>query len=1119
MTAKLEDRTLPGADASDGRARRRRRLAILSVVATLLPLTALAQGYGRMTGIVSDSTGAVVQGASVTATQVGTRETTTTTTGKGGLYVFPSLRPASYDLSATREGFGVSKRTGIVLQADAALTINVSLNVGATSEALTVEAEGAQVNLSSATLSQVVDERRINSLPLNGRNAAALTTLVAGVVIAPPAQADQGYTKTFPVAVVVSANGSRAGQTNYMLDGGNNLDEYTNVNAPFPFPDALQEFSVQTSNYGAQYGQNAGGVVNIVTKSGTDTFHGSLFEYNRNEHLNAANYFSPGKARDPLKRNQFGGTLGGPIKRERTFFFAGYQKTILRNNPLNVVSGSASSTQTSAAYVPTQDQRNGIFAVANASQCVKNPFTGVAYPCTATATSPGISTIDPTTYNSAALELLKHLPSGDASGTVYFRRPTRENLDEAVVRVDHALGKMDRLTVRYFYDRFHHAGVLDPTNLLTYADDAKVEYQNFLVSETHIFSDRVLNTFTANYQRNNSQRGPLDGGVSVADLGVNIWQPAVKQINQIQTPGFTIGDNPFATFKRHNFTISDDLHVVTGAHSFAFGAQGEYSRVKVDNQYRQPGTFTFTADVSNNAVASFLLGYVNNFQQASGQFFNNRGKFLGVYAHDSWKVHPRLTLSLGLRYEPFFPWHELDGRMGAFSPTAYAAGTHSTAYPNAPVGLLFPGDPGMLKDGIRAVYADIMPRVGFAWDVLGTGKTSVRGGAGLFYDTRLSSVFNNIYSNSSPFITNFSVNRPAGGFSDPYAGMTNPFPAQQPPLSSTAFPTQGFLTFDPNNEFVVPRTWSWNLILEHRLGRSALARLAYVGSRGEHMWAPLELNPTRYDPATQVTSARVYAPAYTQTITAATYDGTSKYHALQATLELRHKDALTVLANYTYSKATDDLPFFAAVTAVGANASYVLPIYEPDYKRLDRGRSDFDRRHVAALSYVWSLPKPSGSGVLHSIFSDWQTSGIVQYQSGGPLTAISGSNNNSKTSQSRDRAVMTGEPYGTSACTGVTSGCVGFLQPSAFTVNPVGTYGTYAKGSLTGPDYFNWDVSLVRHVGFSKRVRGEFRVEFFNVLNHANFLNPSLTAGSGSFGRITGAQDPRIGQLSLKVLF
>jgi hypothetical protein len=1106
-------------------------LCLVFACTFLLAFTEMASaqgGYAKINGVVTDSSGAAVQGATVTVTQRGTGEVSTATTNSEGIFVFPSLRPALYDLKATSAGFAAFTQTGVVLQADSAVTVNVGLKVGNIDQSVTVEASGVQVDTTTATLSQVVDQRRIQDLPLNGRNAASLTTLVAGVVIAPNAQADQGQTKTFPVVVTVTANGTRANQTNYMLDGGNNLDEYTNVNAPFPFPDTLQEFSVQTSNYNAEYGQSAGGVVNIITKGGTNQYHGDVFEYVRNAVFNASNYFSnPAGAVDPLKRNQFGGTIGGPFKlpgvsTPHSYFFAGYQKTILRDTPL----------ASSAAIVPTAAQLAGTFAVASAAQCIKNPFTGVLYPCTATATTPGVSTIDPKAFDGAAVALTKFLPNGGTSGSVTFGRPTRQNLDEVLGRFDQDIGTKDKLNARYFYDRFHNDGVLDLTNLLTYSDQSTITYQNVLLTETHAFSNRMLNDFTLSYAQDNAGRGPLAGGISVTDLGVNIWNPAFKQINQIQvSPGFTVGDNPQGTFKRNNYSLKDDVRLVNGNHSLAFGFQGEYSRVHLNNLFQQPGTFSFNSTDSNNAMASFLLGYLAGFNQQSGQFFENHGTFLGFFGQDNWKVSRNVSLNFGLRYEPFFPWHEVHNRMGAFSPAAFAAGLHSTQFPNAPIGLKFPGDPGMITDGIRSVYTDFMPRVGFAWDVLGNGKWSLRGGAGSFFDTRISSVFNNIYSNGSPFVTKVGLNFPGRGgtgatFSNPYAGMVNPFPAPQPPPSTAALPTQGYLTFSPYSEYKPARFYDYNLTLEHQLTSAAIMRLAYVGSIGNHMWVPVELNYTTFNPALPGSeSARLYAPVYTQPISEADYGANENYNSFQATFEQRFHKGFSILGNYTWSKALDDLPPGASVTAIGNNVSYVMPTNVPNFKALDYGPSDFDRRHVFSLSYVWQLPTISnGWKVAEIILNGWQTNGIMQFRSGDPISIYSGASDNSKTLQLRDRAVQTGDPYGAGAC-GTTPRCVNYLNPASFTNNTVGTFGTVAKGSVVGPGYANWDVSLMRHILITERTNLEFRAEYFNVLNHPNYNDPAsnnqtaFTGAGTGFGRITGALDPRIGQLSLKLYF
>lgn len=1120
---------------------------------------AAGQGLARISGAVTDSTGAAIPGATVVATRIATGETSTVSSNGSGDFVFPSLPPAEYSVSVTANGFAGFVQKGVALQADQAITVNVMLNVGTSTQTVNVEAAAPQVDTTTGTLSQVIGQRQVSDLPLNGRNAAALTTLVAGVAIAPNAQADQGATKTFPGAVTITANGTRVGQTNYLLDGGNNVDEYTNVNAPFPMPDALQEFSVQTSNYNAEYGQNAGGVVNIITQSGSSQYHGSLFEFLRNRAFNAANYFSyvnGVKTVDPLKRNQFGGTIGGPVAipglfhTQHSFFFVGYQKTIAHT----------SSTSATASVLPTAAQLGGNFnftttaapgsAAFNAA-CIANPALATSpanaaqcYPYVSNGGTSYTAKIPTTSFNSSSLALLQYLPTGDLNGSFTYVKPNFTSLGELTARFDQELGAKDRITVRYFSDSYHLDGVLNLKNLLTYSDQADIRYYNSLISHTHTFNSHILNNLIFSYQILNSSRGPLPGSISVADLGVNIWQPAFKQINSILVNGgyFSIGDNPQGFFRRTNYTLGNDLHVLLGNHNLTFGFHGEQAKVDVDNLYRQPGNFTFNANVTNSAIASYLLGYVQEFSQASGQFLNLRGHFFGFYGQDSWRMTRRFTLNYGLRYEPFLPWHEKEGRMGSFFPALYAAGVHSTVYPLAPAGLLFAGDSGFNPNGVPNLYTHFMPRLGFAWDVFGNSKTSLRGGGGSFYDSRMSSVFYNIYSNTSPFITNVDILSTLGGpsinFTNPYTsfGTANPFPALQPPPNTSPIPPQAFLTYDPFRPFQTPITYSWNLALEQQATSNLLTRLAYVGSHSSHQWTPVELNPTLNADAVPTTdpnyNRRLYnkvgcTSCYTQPITEANMGGNGSYHSLQASVEQHMRSGLTVLANYTWSKAIDNTPYNQSSTAIASGNSYVLPIYEPNFKRLDRGTSDFDRRNVASISYVYEFPKmmKDGPGVVRYLINDWQTSGLFQTHSGSPLTISSNSNNASGSGQTRDRAVLVGNPYGGNAC-GTTTPCRSFLNPLSFQNNPSGTYGNIVKGSFVGPRYTNLDMALARNFHMGERVALQFRAEYFNIFNHTNFGDPGTTNGS-SIGRITGttpqnganANDPRIAQFSLKLMF
>ena len=1110
-------------------------LAAFCILFILGSNISLGQGLARISGVVTDPTGAAISSATVTATRLSTGEKSVVTSNGEGEYIFPSLPPAEYSVGVVASGFSGFLQKSVVLQADQAITVNATLNVGSSTQVVNVDAAPPQVDTTTGTLSQVIDEKRVNDLPLNGRNAATLTTLVPGVVVAPSANIDQGQTKTFPVVAAVTINGTRANQINYMLDGGNNVDEYTNVNAPFPMPDALQEFSVQTSNYNAEYGQNAGGVVNIITRGGQQKFHGSAFEFVRNRVFNAANYFSyvgGKKTVDPLKRNQFGGTFGGPViiphiydGRDKSFFFFGVQANRLRTNGVG-----------GTAFLPTPAQLGGTFT--GVASPILNPKTLAPYPCSPTG-STYTCTINPNDYNKSSLALLKYLPTISGSdGTYQFFRPSKQNFIEYTVRGDQSLGSKDHLLLRYFYDSFDNAGVLDTTNLLSYSDQAAIRYHNALISETHTFSAKFLNNFSLSYQIENAGRGPLPGAPNVNDLGVNIWQPAFKQINQIQVASFfTIGDNPAATFRRNNYTLADDLHWVVGSHSLGFGFHGELAKVDVDNQFQQPGIFVFNSNASiSNQLAGFLLGGLTNFQQASGQYFNNRYHVTGYYAQDSWKVNRRLTINYGVRYEPFSPQHEKYNRQGMFSAAARAAGTVSTTHPNALAGLLFPGDTGFVENMVNPIYTHFMPRFGFAWDVLGDGRTSIRGGGGQFYDTRLPGVFDNIFANSVPYVASVNVQflpTALADFSNPYARISggNPFPAPQPPpptyFSTANYQSSGYSTFDPTT-YKLPVTYSWNLAVEQQYTNKLSSRVAYVGSRSNHQYVPSDINPT-YNQGPNI-GKRVYFSTtniqnYTQQVALVDSGGNAIYHSLQGSLQNRVSDGLTLFLNYTWSKAIDNFPFGASATAVVPGSGYSLPIYESNFKRLDRGPSDYDHRNVLSLSYVWQFPKFTGGNAgVRYVVNGWQTNGIFAFRSGNPLT-VTGAGN-SGTNLGRERGVWNGtNPYGGNACGTVTTACKSYLNTASFSTNPSYTanlplsYGNVVKGSFVGPQYADWDVSIMRLFPIHEALQLQFRAEYFNVLNHTNFGDPNASVTNGAFGRVTSANDPRIGQMSLKLAF
>ncbi len=1089
----------------------------------LLP-GSFGQGRAVLSGKVADSQGALIPSAVITATQTKTGAKTIVNTNETGEFVFPSLPASTYSISVTAPGFRTYNQVGIVLQADQSVTANVTLQLGGTSQSVTVNADQVQVDTSTGTLSNVIGEQSVGDLPLNGRNAAQLTEETPGVILGPVDNADQGTQKTFPSAVTVSVNGARSADTNFMFDGGNNIDEYFSVNQPFPFPDALQEFSIQTSNYNAEYGQNAGGVVNIVSKSGGDTFHGDLFEFVRNGMFNAANFFS--STVDPLKRNQFGGTVGGPVeiphlfKSKHSFFFVGYQGTILHDKMGGVNS-----------YLPTQANLSGDFSALLSATNPNNPLGKVVQIVNPSTGQPYAGDmINPGTFNQAALNIMKQMPKVTGNGAIYYQNPLIQTYHEIIVRGDQDLGVADHLSGHFYRNSFSNAGVYDPTNLLTYADLSTIPVTSALASETHTFSPRLLNILVVNYSREVSTRGPLSGVPNIASYGVNIPQPAVNALAGLTVSGFfNFGTAALALFRRNNYTLSDDVHWVKGRHSMAFGVHAELSKVDIDSNFNNSGTFTFNSNSTNYALAGFLLGSIYSFQQGNGQYLNDRDQFTGLYAEDSWRITNKLTLNYGLRYEPYEPWQEIHHKIEQFSPTAYANGQVSTVYPLAPAGLLFPGDPGVPEQGVKPGFKNFMPRVGFAYDVLGNGSLSVRGGGGLFYDTRQPAIFNSIPSEITPFSTSVSLTDPQGNFSNPYQGIADPFSGAPNPPSTYVFPLPVQVnSYDPSGIFHTQLTYAYNLTVEKRLSSSTTLRVAYVGSHSSHLFVDDDVNPSTYIPGSTLgTNSRRQFKNFSD-IGVASMSGNASYNSLQASINRQVAKGITLSGNYTYSKSMDTLPYGTVDTtpSSGPGNPYAISIYSPNYKHLDIGPSDFDRTHVFSGSYVWTLPKlTGGNGIVRTIVNDWHTTGIVQTQSGQPITVFSGSDI-SKSGLLEDRAVWNGQnPYGGNACTTSKVPCKNYFNSAAFSLPAAGTYGNVTKGEFRGPGYFDWDAGLFRSFPFEKSRALEFRAEYFNVINRNNLNNPVATLSSGGFGTISSTTatespiTPRVAQFSAKLVF
>jgi hypothetical protein len=1097
----------------------RQKSALYALVLCLVCAgVARPQAVGTIVGAITDPSGASVPAAQITLTQTETGAVHSVTADALGYYLAPALRPARYELAVTATGFRGFRQTDIVLQADQTLTLNVRLQVGSSSESISVSAEAPQVDTYTPTLKQVVDEKRMVELPLNGRNAASLTTLVAGVVEDHGSgnDADQGSTKTFPTAVTISTNGSRQNQVSFLLDGGNNVDQFTNVNMPFPFPDALQEFSVQTSNYSAQFGQNAGGVVNVVTKSGTNELHASAFEFNRNAVFNARNSFT--SDRDQLKRNQFGGTFGGPVViphlyngKDHTFFFVGSQGTTIRN-----VSGS------NGAFAPTAANLNGDFSsLLNANDPYNNtgqvqqlidPSTGKNFPGNLIP----VSQFDP-----AAVNLMKYLPRGTAPGLTYFPTQNQQNFYEVLGRVDQSIGDSDRLFVRYFGDHFTKAASYTGNNLLTDSAGSQIFSQNYSLGEIHTFRPNLLNNFNFTYGRVYSKRGPAQNVPSVADLGVNIYQPAeYVGIEYINARGyFSLGTTMPANFTRNTFNFSDNVTWIRDRHNFTFGGDVTRARLDINNFYQTAGDFYFTGDRTGDGLADLLLGRVRWVVQGNGQYGRNRNSYAGFYAQDSWRASRRLVLDFGVRWDPWWPVKELKNKVVQFNPQAYFEGRRSTVYTDAPAGEFFPGDTGFVENGLHSSMNQIAPRVGFAWDVMGDGRTSLRGGSGVFYDSRSVMTTNWEMLGNSPYSLLMVLTDPAGGFSNPLSGAPSPFPAAYPPAKDAVFPRPvQVVAYDPTGRYKVPTTYQWNLTLERQFAMGWLVRTAYVGSHTSHLRESVNLNPAVYIPGSDLgTTDRRMFKDYNN-IFVGSQDVNSRYNSLQVTFEKRFSHGFSVLGNYIWSKSIDDMPYAAGVTSVGGDNAAALPWYDPNFHRFERGPSEFDHTHMFVVSSVWELPKLTRANpLLRGVAGGWQVSGIGTARTGNALTLLAGTDR-SQTALGMDRVdYLGGTKYTSGACVNAAP-CQNWLNAAAFGEPATGSFGNTSKGGFRGPGAWNIDMGIFKTFGITERTKLQVRGEFFNILNHVNLGDPGTGLGGG-FGQIYGADDPRISQLAMKLSF
>ncbi len=1097
--------------------------------ALLIPLLAcsglFAQSVSQIAGTVRDASGLAVPGAEVTATQTDTSLVRTAVTSADGAYVLPSLPIGPYRLEIRKTGFSTYVQNGVVLQVDTAPAIDATLKVGAVTEQIQVEAAAAMVETHSTAVGQVVNQQQVVDLPLNGREITQLITLagnaqtVQSAYGASPASGNLISSKNYPNEALVSVAGGALNGLTYLMDGGSHNDPFNNLNLPLPFPDAVQEFKVETSALPAQYGQHSAGAVNVVTKSGTNGFHGDAFEFVRNGDFNARDYFAP--VRDALKRNQYGGTIGGPIRKNKLFFFVGYQDTIIHSQPAST-----------PATIPTQSMLAGNF-VPYESQCFGST--------TKILSAPFVNNVLPTSLISQqALNMAKFFPTGpEPCGLTTYTIVANQNEHIGIAKIDYQLSSRQSIFGRYFVAHSLIPSSFTGTELSVLNAGTDDEVNSLVLGHTFIVGANMLNTFRATLNRDGITKFQVPI-LTAPGIGVAPYYQPLANYSNINITGDFNSAGGFATpglIATTTYQFSDDYNWVKGNHQIQFGAT--YIRPGQNSTFCVycDGLYTFSGQLTGNAMSDFISGSLDSFTDANISHDNERWNNIGLYAQDSWKFNSRLTINYGLRWEPYLAGSIQNGWVTHYSQADFNANVHSTVYPNAPVGLLFPGDTGFTSTGNRpnnTRWNNFAPRVGVAWDPKGDGRTVIRASFGILYDMPHTLFYYN-YSSSPPWGESITIPFPVGGFANPWQGYPggSPYPVKLD--SSFTFPAGGYYETVPLN---VRNTYveQWNVTLQKQVGTSWLFKATYLGNDTVHLWTDQELNPAVYisgncnagqygltkaglcSQATNTTSRRTLTlqnptqgPLYGN-LELLDDGGTAGFNSLVVSAEHRLSSHFMVLANYTWAHCISDL----------VTSELSGPVYtNPANRRLDRGNcTSVDVRQNFNLSAVLQSPKFS-SRALQLIAGDWQLSPILALHTGSYFTVTSGVDTALNGIGGQRPNLIGSTPY----CATQTYTC--WLNLSAFGSNTPGQPGAVAPGTfgnlgydnVLGPGYFDVDVALARKFRVRESQNIEIRAEAFNLQNRTNFLNPTAAVSSSNFGRILTDVSPRIMQFAVKYAF
>jgi hypothetical protein len=1113
----------------------------LAVALVLLTGTAnlRAQASGTMSGFVKDASGAFIPQATVTAILVSRQASFKAKTNSEGFYDLPALEPGTYTLTVQKPGFRLYTQSGLTLTVAQNLRVDAVLQVGAVSQQVSVTSQAPLVDTTSGTVSGLVDDRRIVDLPLNGRNVMSLAGIVPGVlnVSAPESLND---TRSGPE---MNVNGGRGNMNMFTFDGAYFINPSRNTGMNYPPPDVVQEFRMQTSDFDAQYGHNAGSQISVISKAGTNALHGDLWEFLRNEAFNARNFFAPTVPAD--KENQFGGTAGGPIKKDKLFFFGGFQGLIKRPQAV-----------TNEATVPTSAERNGDFTSLLPGTPLVDPtsvLTGA--PLTTPSGAPCVTNnvIAQSCISPVAKNLLQYVPV-TPTGTLVTLALQPVNDYNYFGRIDANLSSKNVLFGHAYVD---HNTYTDPTaggDLTTFVHfRSGAESDMVTLNDTYTINPGLVNQALASYLRTSTFQGDYPTILNTA-LGLNMPQyasPGSIGVNVGNVLQFGNDGVSTTQFLNNNYEFRDALTWMKGRHTLQFG--GDVLPMHFLQRFLPPPSFYFSGSRSGSPFSDFLLGAYTSMNMEFGEAQNDDLTVEpSFFFQDSFKAKPRLTLTYGLRWEPDPLWRDKYNRIDTFK-----AGAQSTVVPDAPPGILFPGDPGVTSSIASADLNPLAPRLGFAWDVFGNGKTSIRGGYGVFFNHLDADV---LAQQNAPFtgnLTNYN-----GLLSDPFGSVgqtpppvvpsgkfgcekTSTFPGVTCPL----FPLPTFGAY-VSPALQTPYTQAWDLEIQRQLTPNTIIEAAYIGNMGTKLNNLRNFNPAVFTPGTTFDSATgqettvsslenvnnraLYEPGIiASNAWMLGNDYRSWYHSLQVQLIRRLSHGVSVNASYTLAKAID----LCSVICEGCGN-----VANPFNLRSMRGRAAWDRRNAFVASYLWSPPVNFSDHWKNVLLGGWTLSGITSIQSGAPITFFNGIDDAVNGTTAPEHAFLTGKPialshpntgamvnefFNTGAfvspiCTFTPeAGNPQVIQqenctPDGIPYNLLGQYGQSGRDILSGPAYSDTDFAIFRDFAFKERYKAEIRGEFFNIFNSVNFNNPDNTVTDPTFGQILGANSARIAQVSVK---